>query len=309
MMDEKTGYYNNAKGGTELMRERILSHLDTTGVQIICSRLRELEEGKKKIFWAHDYFTDPENQFLQDPEIVKQIDKFVFVSHQQFTTYNVAFGIPYNKSVVIENCIDPIEGVESNPTDEIKLIYHTTPHRGLEILVPVFEKLCETHKNITLDVYSSFNIYGWGERDAVYEPVFDRCRNHPKINYHGTVSNAEVREALKKAHIFAFPSIWPETSCLAAIEAMSAECLVVCPDLAALSETVGMYGLTYRFDEDHNKHANKFYYALDYAIRGVENKHEDIEARLKLAKNRVNMKYNTARSIVLWNNLLNELKS
>ena len=72
-------------------------------------------------------------------------------------------GVPYSESIILRNAIDPIE-VGEKPKDTIRLIYHSTPHRGLELLVPVFEKLCETHDDIELDVYSSFKIYGWEER-------------------------------------------------------------------------------------------------------------------------------------------------
>lgn len=306
MLDNKTGIHTESKGGTELVRERIISQVPMPGIQLICSRVRDLDPDKKKILWLHDYWNDPENQSLRDESYRNQFERFVFVSQQQFHTYHLAYGIPYSKSVIIENCIEPINNINKS-SDEIRLIYHTTPHRGLEILIPVFEHVSQYFPNVILDVYSSFNIYGkdWESRNEPYKPLFERCKNHPKINYHGSVSNEEIRNALAKSHIFAYPSIWPETSCLAAIEAMSAECLVVCPDLAALSETVSIYGLMYRFNEDPNVHANIFAKTLIYAIQNMES--SDIKLRLTLAKNRVNLKYNSIRAIALWKNLVDDV--
>ena len=43
------------------------------------------------------------------------------------------------------------------------------------------------------------------------------------MTYHGFKPNDVVRKALSEAHIFAYPSIWVETSCISAIEAMSLE--------------------------------------------------------------------------------------
>ena len=183
--------------------------------------------------------------------------------------YNIISGVPYAESFVIKNAIDPIPVEKKEYNGTVNLIYHTTPHRGLEILIPVFEELSRIHDNIRLDVYSSFSIYGWEERDRQYQQLFDRCRNHPKITYHGAVPNEEIRQALVKSHIFAYPSIWPETSCLAAIEAMSAMNLVVCPNFAALAETCSNFAMMYQFNENKNLHAVQFAHTLDIAIKTV----------------------------------------
>jgi UDP-glucose:(glucosyl)LPS alpha-1,2-glucosyltransferase len=154
---------------------------------------------------------------------------------------------------------------------KVRLIYHTTPHRGLEILVPVFEELVKMHgDSIHLDVYSSFKIYGWEERDQQYNQLFDRCKEHPNITYHGSVPNEEIREALKKSHIFAYPSIWPETSCLAVIEAMSAKNIVVCPNFAALPETCANFAMMYPHHENPNAHAVQFAHTLNNAIVAIK---------------------------------------
>ncbi|OUS47499.1 hypothetical protein BE221DRAFT_71485, partial [Ostreococcus tauri] len=76
----------------------------------------------------------------------------------------------------------------------------------------------------------------------------------------------EVREALTKAHIFAYPSIWQETSCIAAIEALSAGVHVVTSSLAALPETLGTFATMYQYVEDTEEHLAAFERALGEAI-------------------------------------------
>ena len=182
----------------------------------------------------------------------------------------MALGVPYSESVVIKNAIDPIEHHEK-PKDKINLIYHTTPHRGLDILYAVYEQLAKNRDDIHLDVYSSFNVYGWPQRDVEFKPLFDKLEAHPNITYHGAVPNSEVREALKKAHIFAYPCTWVETSCISAIEAMSAGCAVVCPNLGALPETTSNFGIMYPFDEDINE-AEKLKSEAEETLREYEEK-------------------------------------
>jgi UDP-glucose:(glucosyl)LPS alpha-1,2-glucosyltransferase len=256
----------NAMGGTELQGKWLDKHVDPEllkDVQLIRSRVRELEDGKKHVLWLHDLPWDPESEHLKDPESRKRFDKLVCVSDWQMQMYSSVLGIPYSQCEVIKNAIDPIPpGLIKKPIDKVKLIYHPTPHRGLELLVPVFERLAQEFDFIELDVYSSFKLYGWSERDAPYHELILRCQQHPKINYFGSVPNDEIRKALGEAHIFAYPSIWMETSCICLMEAMSAECFPIIPNLAALPETCANFGEVYQFNENKQAHAQKFYQIL-----------------------------------------------
>lgn len=270
--------------------------------QIICSRVRDMDPTKEKILWFHDVWNDPENRHLQNPENHKLFKKFVFVSYYQYATYLTAFNLKPSQCAVLKNAIEPIEGPILKPTNKINLIYHTTPHRGLELLYPAFDYLSNKYDNLHLDIYSSFAIYGWGQRDAEYKELIDLCKKHPNITYHGARPNEEVREKLKEAHIFAFPSIWPETSCIAAIEAMSAGCLVVAPDYAALPETLLGQGWLYRYDEDKQRHLNLFTTYLNHAIVNV-NKIDSIAIKSYADPN-----YNWDFRIKQWEELFESLK-
>jgi hypothetical protein len=187
------------------------------------------------------------------------------------------------------------------------LIYHSTPHRGLEILVPVFIELCKHHDNLQLDVYSSFNLYGWGQRDAEYQKLLKICQDHPNIKYYGTVSNDDLRIALCNADIFAYPSIWQETSCLSLIEAMSAKLLCVHPNLAALPET--SMGLTwmYQWNEDKQSHAQQFFQVLHQAINVMTNERDKVKFDLDLQKVQVDRNHNWQGKALEWTALLESL--
>jgi glycosyltransferase involved in cell wall biosynthesis len=223
--------------------------------------------------------------------------------------FNKYLGVPYSRSSVLENAIEPIE-YKSKPsrTDGIvRIIYHTTPHRGLELIVPVFEKLCEKHDNIQLDVYSSFKIYGWGERDAQYEALFERCKNHPKINYHGSVPNTQIRAALQDADIFAYPSIWVESSCISIMEAMSAGVICVHPNYGALYETTGCLTRMYGWHEDVNEHAGRHLAILDATIEDVKAGRHIEEANY--VKSYADLRFNWKRRAYQWQTLLEKLKT
>jgi glycosyltransferase involved in cell wall biosynthesis len=304
-----------SRGGTEMMAERISKVLAPHLVDqfnLIHSRVRPemIDSTKQNILVLHDTWDDPEAAHLADPASRARFSKFVFVSNHQLNTFNLAHGVPYSDSFVIRNAIDPIElseeWIEKDVDNTIRIIYHTTPHRGLEILVPVFEKLCEYHSNIHLDVYSSFAIYGWNHRDEAYKSLFERIKNHPNMTYHGFQSNDVVREALKRAHIYAYPCIWPETSCISVIEAMSAGCQIVTSNLAALPETCASFAEMYQFDEDVNRHANTFANELNRAIHGYRN-NSILRGKLRFQKVYYDNFYSWKLRSAEWNSFLNSL--
>lgn len=273
---------SKAMGGTELMAlglsERLKKIVGLPGksryddFQIVCSRVRDLDESKFRIFWAHDLPGDPESEFLHDPQLRDRFHRFVFVSNWQLWGYAQRYNLPMERCVVIPNAITPIHKHEKpDPDKRINLIYFSTPHRGLELLKPVYDLLYQQYGDkIHLDVYSSFNLYGWGERDAPYQSLFDSMEGHPGITNHGAQPNSVIRAALEKAHILAYPSIWPETSCLVLIEAMSAGLVCVHSNLAALPETSAGLTKQYTFHPDPSVHANKFHQELSWAIKNYE---------------------------------------
>lgn len=256
-----TDLSRNARGGTEQMRDRLLNNVSKeylSQVAIHFSRVRNFYQGVPNIYYAHDLAEDPECFHLKDGGW-NRYAKIVFVSYWQRDQFIAKYGIPHSKCTVIENAIELEFEAKDKPTDEIRFIYHTTPHRGLRLLVPIFEQLCKDFDNIHLDVFSSFEVYGWKERDAPYQALFNQMKNHPKMTYHGAQSNEVVLNHLSRANIFLYPSIWQETSCIAMIEAIKSGCLVIHPSLAALTETSAECTIMYDYTEDHQEHARRAY--------------------------------------------------
>lgn len=311
-MPELNELNKKSMGGTELMAHRIERDCNKSLLdqfQIIHSRVRELDPKRKKIYVLHDLPQDPEVQHLKDGGWQK-FDKLVFVSHWQQEMYNLFLGVPYSAGVVLRNAIEPIEQHQKpDPKEKIKLVYFSTPHRGLDILYAVFRQLAEEYDNVELNVYSSFLLYGWPERDEPFKELFNRLREHKKINYYKSVSNEEIREVLKQSHIFAYPSTWKETSCLCLMEAMSAGCLSVHSSLAALPET--SMGLTsmYGYVENAQDHANQFYLELKNAIEihRNPNAYQILQNTTGNMQALANYRFNWQNRKIEWNSFLKNL--
>ena len=312
--DKESGTYKKSQGGTERMYQRLMSELPEDlkkDFQIICSRVRDIDDSKIKILWHHDTWDDPENTHLREEKSRKRFDKQVFVSNHQLQTFNLGLGVPYSEGIVIKNAIDPIDDAlisKVDPKEQVRLIYHTTPHRGLELLIPCFLWLCERHDNLHLDVFSSFEIYGWGHRDEQYEKVINTCKEHPNITYHGFQPHHKIVEALCKAHLFAFPSIWPETSCIALLEAMSARCITVTPNYAALPETAASFATMYQWTENAQDHANRFATIMNGVIDGLKRDYNAWQPQLGVQKNYFDNFYAWKNRAEEWKIFLNGIR-
>lgn len=299
-------------GGTELMARRIESSLPKElldEVQIILSRVRELDGSKIRILVCNDLPGDPESHHLRNGGWAK-FHKIVFVSHWQKEWYVREYQIPYSHVVVLQNAIIPIEQntiIKPDPNKLLNLVYHTTPHRGLDILYTVINELVKEYPQIHLDVYSSFKIYGWEKRDEEFTDLFNRISNHPNMTNHGYVPNDQIRKTLGKTHIFGYPNTWMETSCLSMMEAMSAKCSCVHPDFGALPETTANWTFQYPFNEDKNQHAIVFYAAMKTQIEELLANKPSFDLKLVGAKNYVDIFNNWSLAQTKWKMLLESL--
>lgn len=308
----KDSLSTNAFGGTELMKYALEKRLDPELLdkfQIFVSRVEEpLSEEHVRIYWLQDLAGDPASEHLHNSGWEK-FHRLVFSSHWQMRGYIERYNIPWSKCIVLPNCIVPIDfSMEDKSRETIRLIYHTTPHRGLQLLVPVFQKLREDYKDITLDVYSSFKVYGWEQRDEPFQKLFEECKNSEGIHYHGSVSNDEIKEILKTKHIYAYPSIWQETSCISLMEAMSAGLVCVHPNLGALFETSANWTHMYQFNENMQQHANMFYSVLRSAIDEIKFlSDEQYKNKIMTQKAYADIFYNWTTREAQWDALLRSL--
>ena len=273
-----------ARGGTELLAGRLIDSVNPgllEGVEIHLSRVNEQRDNLSQILWCHDLATDPAVQHLKNGGW-KKYDLLIFVSHWQQYAYNAYLGVPFEKGTVIQNAITPFDtsvaDPKNKPNDKIRLVYFSTPHRGLDILAAAFDVLGKEYGDkVELNVFSSFDLYGWSERDKPYADLFKRLEDMPNVNYSKSVDNDTIRKELARSHIFAYPSTWAETSCLCLIEAMCAGLTAVHSSLGALPETsMGLTNGMYGYKETPGIHASQFYNVLRGAIEshlqgGVDN--------------------------------------
>ena len=302
---------NECFGGSENQLRLLLKHLPDESfkdINLILNNTSDalIEDDKINILWMQHFVNQEEAKNLGNKKYVDKLNYIVFNSHWNFEKYMYQYKIPESKSLVIRNAIEKIS-FEEKPKDKISLIYHTTPWRGLANLLKIFKKL--NLDNVELNVCSSTIIYGKKFDSTVgkkYENLFDDCKNSKNINYHGYLENKKIVELLKKIHIFSYPSIWPETSCLAAIESMAAGCNVITTNLGALYETCSPFGVFVNFDRNLDNLEKKFREILLNVIKNYWS--QENQNKLKLQRETINSTYSWEVRSIEWQNFFNEAK-
>ena len=303
--------FKDSFGGSENQFRLLLKHLPDESFKDINLILNStnydlLEKDKINVLWMHHFVNQKEAKNLASKDFVNKLNWIVYNSNWNLDQHTKYFQVPKNKSVVIRNAIEKISFVEK-PSDKINLIYHTTPWRGLKILLKVFKNL--NLENVELNVFSSTIIYGKKFDEVLgknYEELFNECKNTKNVNYFGFLKNEEIIQQLKKMHIFAHPSIWPETSCIAAIEAMAAGCEVVTTDLGALSETCSPFGKIINFEKEPKDLEVKYKEALLNSIKNFWS--DTTQKKLKLQRETINATYSWDKRSVEWKNFFNEIR-
>lgn len=304
----------NPKGGTEILKEQLLAQLpeeSLDGINLIGSICHPslVKEDKINILWQHLSYDQPNVRLMQDRKFVDSIDYFIYVSHWQYNKFREIYKIPEYKSFVIKNATHAFDIVEKQKDNKIKLLYTSTPWRGLAVLIKSIEILNKTREDFEVDIYSSTKIYGSkfdeNEKDK-FEVLFDKCKNTPNVNYLGYADNDSVRAAVQKAHIYAYPSIFEETSCLAVIEAMSAGCHVVTTNYGALPETCGEFATMIEFDSSGQNLIERYAETLNSVIDNYKNNlyKDDLEMQIKY----YNKNYSWETRIQEWKNFLNYVR-
>ena len=302
---------NECFGGSENQLRLLLKHLPDESfkdINLILNNTNNdlIEKDKINVLWMQHFVNQEEAKNLGSKDYVNKLDHIVFNSNWNFEKFQYQFKIPESKSIVIKNAIEKID-LHEKLRDKINLIYHTTPWRGLVHLLKVFKNL--KLKNVELNICSSTIIYG-KKFDSIlgkkYENIFEECKNTKNVNYLGFVENNKIINLLKNMHIYAYPSIWPETSCISAIESMAAGCEIVSSNLGALYETCAPFGTFVTFDSNFENFEKKYQKVLEKSIENFWS--EENQKKIKLQREVINLTYSWSTRSKEWLSFFQEAR-
>ena len=297
-------------GGTELQLAFLKQRVDANLLEHfqICTSVPgkiPLDNNKINILWQKNSYDQPNiRPFFENKENHTLYDWYVFNSHWNFEKYRMMYDLPTERCHVIKNGITHVPKIKQYKQGEtLRLIFQPTPWRGLNVLLLAMQYLND--ENIELDVYSSCEIYGkefFKNNNEDWIALFEQAKKLPNVNYIGYQPHSVILDKMPDYHMFAYPSIWEETSCISALEAMASGLYCVVTNYGALYETCAEFPIYINYTKDYTKLAKNFAFAIK---TGMQHLHEDyIHEHLLLQQDYINRFYHWDKKAMQWQTFL-----
>lgn len=210
-----------------------------------------------KALWLHDSY------YGASPRMYARADKVIALSDFHKECLRAKDKAPESNIVVLQNGIDAsaFPPPDESKRDPLKVLYTSSPDRGLTHLLDAWPKIKARVPDATLDIYYDWSGARWLKADfvkaleehlaflATYEVARADGNGTTKMDVavKGGVSHAELHEAMRRAGVWAYPHFAggpdaetpsPETFCITAVKMCAAGCYPVTTNVGALPQVL-----------------------------------------------------------------------
>lgn len=221
--------------------------------------LRPREHRDVIIFWVRTKSHDPSafnapvrvaklglktpNETLLDQVHSGAINLLIAFSDFQRRLYCERFGFPTAANwLVTADGLDLRHYDTSRAKTPGKFLHAANPKRGLAVLLDMWPAIHARHPHAELHVASSHLLRGFThEHDqALAGALYSRAEGMSSlgVRYLGRIPKPQLREHQLTAEIYLYPTTYPETCCIAALEAAAAGAVIVTSPAGALADRV-----------------------------------------------------------------------
>lgn len=226
--------------------------------------------------WCHDLFTP-------GGEVTNHYDKMLCLTpfHKRFVI--ASQGVPSDKITVTRNGIKPDRFSDadtslSNPyasrKNPNKIVFPSSPDRGLDRAMKVLDKVRETYSDIELHVfYGIEHLDKWGHAE-LQKTLKAMMAERPWVKYHGATQQDMLMDHFKESVIWLHPCDFIESSCITAMEMVCAGVYPVTRRLGGLQDTLSIAekrGMATLLDSDCVTE-DEFKFYVDATLKAIESK-------------------------------------
>ncbi|MCB0354636.1 MAG: glycosyltransferase family 4 protein [Bdellovibrionales bacterium] len=203
---------------------------------------------KLRLYWTGDAADQVHSFGVGDKRVQNLFSRLLTVSDWQTDTLCAASGLDRAKCFTLRNGVHLPLFTSHQKRDPFRLMYSSTPFRGLALLKHIFPRIRAQVPEATLHVFSGFEVYNGKapyapDLQEQFQKEFDTLKSIAGVVCHGNVRQDLLAQEFQKSTVLAYPSSFAETSCITALEAIAAGCIPVTSKLGALPETLGDCGI------------------------------------------------------------------
>lgn len=176
------------------------------------------------------YFIAQDVDYDWTDERLAKVDKYICLckEHAKYTISK--YPVLKDKVFISSNGIDTVKLKQLYnqhlPRESKRIIYSSSPDRGLELILENWFRVEERHPDAKLDVYYGFDnmlkISGGDPNHRLtqlYYKIMNLASKYPKtVTLNGRIPQTELWKEMVTSSIWFYPSDWPETSCITCME-------------------------------------------------------------------------------------------
>lgn len=161
---------------------------------------------------------------------MKYVKQVVCVDNNFLNWYRSQVDVPNSNFIVIPN-FTKIADVNVKPDDKVKIIFarRFVKHRGTRVFAEAVERLLPEYDNIEI------TIAGRGPDEEYLHNKLDKWRERVVFTQYTADQSLDIHA---DKHIAVVPTVGSEGTSLSLLEAMSAQCAVVCTDVGGMTNIV-----------------------------------------------------------------------
>lgn len=185
----------------------------------------------KTYLWCHDLVT-------QGVEVHKNFDKVLCLSNFHKNYVKAMQGVKDEDIILTRNGIDPLRFQDRPQKNENKIIFPSSPDRGLDRAIKIVELARQELPDLELHVFYGFDNlrkYGMSEMADRLEAMIE---TRPWVKYYGFTEQKELSRHMMESAIWLYPANFIESFCITAIESLAAGCYPIAREIGALQDTL-----------------------------------------------------------------------
>jgi glycosyltransferase involved in cell wall biosynthesis len=227
--------------------------------------------------WAHDTSLISSGSYLNEIQILtkwnKYINKCICLTEWHKNEFTINYPILKDKIDLINNGLDINSftpflfenahseaflstksnvamcilnaqrcNIDTNKKIKNKFIYSSRSERGLHTLLKLWPQILEKIPDATLSI-SSYELFPSNSDDILLKNIID---SNNSVKHLGKLNTNQLYYEMTSSEFWLYPTHYPETSCITALEMLMSEVICLYYPVAGLTCTMDKYGIQVR---------------------------------------------------------------